>query len=438
MKDGQRSFIEHIETLFDAGAIGEPTDRQLLERFTGRDRKAAELAFTTLVKRHGPMVFRACRAILHDPHASEDAFQATFLVLSRKATGLWVRGSLGPWLMEVACRVASAARAEAMRRRVHERKAAELSAPAADDASWDDRDAILHEELGRLPEKYRTAVVLCDLEGLTQEQAARQLGWPAGTVRSRLSRGRDQLRGRLSRRGLAPPAVLAGSSPLVEWKLVSPLVETTVQAALRLASGQAATGSSASAIALTEGVLKMMFWTRLRTYAAIVLAGTLLSGAGLVGYRAIGRVQSPAAAAGQQSEGRSGPAGKPAPPTATGTASSELDAIGKARVEVARKLRDTAERLWRSGEKSLVDYLTAMKRYDEVVADVGVKTEADRIRFLERQVVTLKQIEEAVRKQFDIGQVTQTDVLTAELARLDAEYALAMTKAKTSAGTGLR
>ncbi len=331
MKDGQRSFIEHIETLFDAGAIGEPTDRQLLERFTGRDRRAAELAFTTLVKRHGPMVFRACRAILHDPHASEDAFQATFLVLSRKAAGLWVRGSLGPWLMAVACRVASAARAEARRRRVHERKAAELAATAADDASWDDRDAILHEELGRLPEKYRTAVVLCDLEGLTQEQAARQLGWPAGTVRSRLSRGRDQLRGRLSRRGLAPPAILAGSSPMIEWKLASPLVETTVQAALRLASGQAAIGSTASAIALTEGVLKMMFWTRLRTYAAIVLAGALLSGTGLVGYRAIGRAQSPAAAAGQQPEGRAGPAGKPAAPTATGTASSELDAIGKAR-----------------------------------------------------------------------------------------------------------
>ena len=110
MKDGQRSFLEHIETLFDEGAIGEQTDRQLLERFTGRDRGAAELAFTVLVKRHGPMVFRACRAILGDPHAAEDAFQATFLVLARKAPGLWVRGSLGPWLLSVACRVASAAR----------------------------------------------------------------------------------------------------------------------------------------------------------------------------------------------------------------------------------------------------------------------------------------------------------------------------------------
>ena len=139
----------------------------------------------------------------------------------------------------------------------------------------------------------------------------------------------------------------------------------------------------------------MMFWTRLRTYAAIVLAGALLSGTGLVGYRAMGRAQAPAAAAGQQPEGRAGPAAKPAAPTATGTAFSELDAIGKARVEVARKLRDAAERTWREGESGLVDYLTALKRYDEVVADVVVKTEADRIRFLERQVATLKQIEEA-------------------------------------------
>src|SRR5215469_5020033 len=99
---GPGSFIQQIETLFEAGAIGEQTDRQLLERFTGRDRAAGELAFTALVKRHGPMVYRACSAILRDPHEAEDAFQATFLVLARKARGLWVRDSLGPWLLGVA------------------------------------------------------------------------------------------------------------------------------------------------------------------------------------------------------------------------------------------------------------------------------------------------------------------------------------------------
>src|SRR5580693_5201026 len=111
MKDGQRSFLQNIEALFDGGVIGEQTDRQLLQLFADRDPMAAEPAFTALVRRHGPMVFRACRAILRDPHAAEDAFQATFLVLARKAGGLWVRGSLGPWLRSVAHHVARCARA---------------------------------------------------------------------------------------------------------------------------------------------------------------------------------------------------------------------------------------------------------------------------------------------------------------------------------------
>ena len=106
MKDAQRSFLQHIEALFDAGTIGERTDRQLLQLLRDRDRSAAELAFRVLVKRHGPLVFRASRAILRDTHAAEDAFQATFLVLARKAAHLWVHGSLEPWLLSVARRVA--------------------------------------------------------------------------------------------------------------------------------------------------------------------------------------------------------------------------------------------------------------------------------------------------------------------------------------------
>jgi RNA polymerase sigma factor (sigma-70 family) len=429
MKEGQRSFLQHIETLFDAGAIGEHTDRQLLQLFTGRDRTTAELAFTVLVKRHGPMIFRACRAILNEPDSAEDAFQATFLVLARKAPGLWVRGSLGPWLLAVARRVAYCARADASRRRAHEEMAAEPAAPAKEDQAWDDCNAIIHEELGRLPEKYRTAVLLCDLEGLTQEQAARHLGWPNGTVRSRLARGRQQLRDRLTRRGMAPTVVFAGQTPIIDVTSVS-LVARTVHAALRLASGQAVIGATSSAIALMEGVLRIMFWNQLRMTAPVVLASALLCGTGLMGYRAMGLPQAPAAAGKQQPRAQIDPEGKPTVPASSGSESPELDAIGKARIEVATKLRNAAHRLWQAGEINVVEYLTVQKRFDEVVADVTVKTDADRVRFLEREVTTLKQIEDPTRELFRRGQVTQSDLLMVELARLDAEYALAKAKAK--------
>jgi RNA polymerase sigma factor (sigma-70 family) len=375
------------------------------------------------------MVFRACHAILRDPHAAEDAFQATFLVLARKAAGLWVCGSLGPWLLSVARRVACCARADASRQRAHERRATELAAPAIDDQGWDDRHAILHEELGRLPENYRTVVVLCDLDGLTQEQAARHLGWPDGTVRSRLARGRERLRERLTRRGMAPAVILAGPTPLIDLTSAS-LVEKTVQAALRRASGLAALGSTASAITLTEGVLRIMFWSKFKTTAAILMAGALLSGTALLGHRAMGLPQAPAAAGKQQPRARVDTGGTPAATTPSGFESPELEAIGKARIEVAAKLRDATHGLWQAGEISLVEYLTVQKRYDEVVADVMVKTDADRVRYLEHQIATLKRIEDRTRELSSRGQTTQRDLLTAELARLDAEYALANAKAR--------
>ena len=329
MKNGQGSFLQNIEALFDGGVIGEQTDRQLLQQFADRDPMAAELAFTVLVRRHGPMVFRACRAILRDPHAAEDAFQATFLVLARKAGGLWVRGSLGPWLLSVARRVAYCARREASRQRAHERTAAEQAAPATLDPGWDDRDAILHEELVRLPEKYRTAVVLCDLEGLTQEQAARQLGWPDGTVRSRLARGRERLRERLTRRGMAPAVVFAGQSPLIDLTSVA-LVQSTVQGALRHVSGQAlgsmaAAGVVPTAVAtLAEKEIRTMLFARSKALAwALVLVG-----GGTAGVVAIAQTQKEPA--------------KPHPPKAQAVAGAASPQQGRAlleaRIETAREV----------------------------------------------------------------------------------------------------
>jgi RNA polymerase sigma factor (sigma-70 family) len=424
---GPGSFIQQIEALFDAGVLGEQTDRQLLERFTGRDRAAAELAFTVLVKRHGTMVYRACRAILRDPHEAEDAFQATFLILARKAQGLWVLDSLGPWLLSVARRTASCDRAAASRRRARERMVALSATSAADDPGWDDRDAIVYEELGRLPEKYRTAVLLCDLEGLTQDEAARHLGWPDGTVRSRLARGRERLRKRLTRRGIAPTVILAGTGPAIDATTLS-MVEMTVQAALRLASGEPAPGVATSVIALMKGALRIMFWSKVKTTAAVAMTGALLCGTGVLGYRAMGRQQvSPSGQSGTKRE-RSDVTRSAAPPS--DPESAELVALGKARIELAERIRNSVFTLFKEGEATVGDYLAAQKRYDEVVAEVMITTDADRVRFLERQVAGLKQVEDHVRQLFDRGQVQRFDADRAKLARLDAEYALAKAKAK--------
>ena len=161
-----------IVALFRVGVTGGLTDEQLLERFVGPDREAADIAFAELVVRHGPMVLRVCRATLRDPHDAEDAFQATFLVLASRTGSIRKRGSAASWLHGVARRVAMRARSAAARRRVYERRAAELSRRSPNHEGWDDLGDVLHEEVQQLPERYRTAVVLCDLEGLTEGQAA--------------------------------------------------------------------------------------------------------------------------------------------------------------------------------------------------------------------------------------------------------------------------
>ena len=177
--------------LFGAGSAVGLTDGELLERFADRRDESAEAAFETILARHGGLVLTVCRQVLGDAHAAEDAFQATFLVLVRRAASLRVReqGSLGPWLHGVAYRIALKARQGAARRRTRERRAAMAAVETASDAiEHDELQALLHEEVNRLPAKYRAPVVLCYFEGRTHDEAAAALQWPVGTVRSRLSR----------------------------------------------------------------------------------------------------------------------------------------------------------------------------------------------------------------------------------------------------------
>jgi RNA polymerase sigma factor (sigma-70 family) len=273
------------------------TDRHLLERFVAaRD----DAAFAALVRRHGPMVLGVCRRLLHDAHEAEDAFQATFLVLAHKARSIASPELLGPWLHGVAYRTAARAR-QAARRRVREREAAATPQgdPAVEVVCRELRQ-VLDEELGRLAQKYRVPLVLFYLEGKTTEEVARQLGCPQGTVLSRLARGRDRLRHRLVRRGLAlSMGLMVGvlTEKAAAAAVPAALALGTVNAAALSAAGQAATGAiPATVAALTKGVLRAMLLSKLKVVAAVALAVTVAAVGTVVGVRKA-LADKPAAAA---------------------------------------------------------------------------------------------------------------------------------------------
>jgi len=215
-------------------------DEQLLDRFLNQDDGGSEAAFRAIVVRHGPMVLGVCRHVLNQVQDAEDAFQATFLVLARKAGSIRDRRVLARWLYEVAYRIAMRARTNRVRRCAHERQGGEMVATVSvDNQSWSELRPVLHDEINRLPEKYRLPVILCYLEGKTNEEVAEQLRWPVGTVKGRLSRARDLLRSRLTRRGLALSAVLLvralSNGTVIADVVPSRLVDATVTNALMVA-----------------------------------------------------------------------------------------------------------------------------------------------------------------------------------------------------------
>jgi RNA polymerase sigma factor (sigma-70 family) len=275
------NVLRYVRGMVGAPA-GAPTDRDLLERFS---RQQDQEAFALLVDRHGPMVLGVCRRLLHDAHTADDAFQATFLVLARKAGSVCWHTSVGGWLYEAAYRIAFRARGEAERRRFHERQAGNLS--RAESLSEEERRelrAVLDEELSRLPRKYSNPLVLCYLEGKTNEEAARELGWTKGTVSGRLARARDLLRGRLARRGLALSAALFVTELAREAAAAvpAPLARAAVQAAQTLGAVGAV---SAPVAALVTGVMWTMFLTKLKTVLVITLLIAAVGGAAVLAFR---------------------------------------------------------------------------------------------------------------------------------------------------------
>ena len=288
--DATPTVLRHVESLFRDGTAGGLTDGQLLGRFADHPGEpAAESAFAAMVDRHGAMVLRVCRQVLGDEHEAHDASQATFLVLARRAGSIARRESVGSWLHGVALRVAAKARISAARRRARERRGGEMAAGRAVDSvgavEGGERWAELHEELGRLPDAFRAPLVLCYLEGLTQEQAAAQLRWRLGTLQSRLARGRAKLKSRLARRGVALSTALLGAGLAAApdaW------AEATVRAAIRFTtkSGAAALGEGPASVALAREVLKAMTFTKIKLTLAATLAAVAASSAAVLAWTA--------------------------------------------------------------------------------------------------------------------------------------------------------
>jgi RNA polymerase sigma factor (sigma-70 family) len=294
---GSKAVYRDIRTLFHVGRIGSLGDAQLLELFLARrGEEAAEDAFAAVVERHGPMVLRVCRRILPDENDAEDAFQVTFLVLARKARAIARRELLANWLYGVAVRTAKEVRKNAARLRARERPADGLDGAAISrEAEMDELRFVIDDELSRLPESFRAPVVLCDLEGKTQKEAALLLGVPVGTVSSRVARGRKLLRRRLARRGLDVPGSGLAFAPLpgaMPSGVPPALVANTARAAAQVTVLGTWSGVvPAYLAAVTEGVMKTMPIAKL-TSKGMILSVILCLSIGATGVGVFARIHS--------------------------------------------------------------------------------------------------------------------------------------------------
>src|SRR5262245_20421917 len=285
MATGLREALSYLRQTLpppDAGL----SDGQLLAHFVAtRD----EGAFTALLRRHGEMVLGVARRVVGHAQDAEDVFQATFLILARKASSVATQSSVGTWLYRVAHRTALRARAQSARRGAMEQQVEEMPEPATEPPELVDWRPLLDEELRGLPPKYREAVVLCELEGRPRKEAALRLGVPEGTLSSRLAAARKLLASRLSRRGFALSAGLAATAAVPPA-----LAGSTARVAVLVASGQLDT--AAPAVALMKGVLQTMFFKKLKwaVVAVAVVAGLGVGGVAYQGGHSTARAQAPA------------------------------------------------------------------------------------------------------------------------------------------------
>jgi RNA polymerase sigma factor (sigma-70 family) len=418
--------LRNIRTLFGHGRLADLTDRQLLEQFVCGNDSSTEDAFTMLLERHGPMVWGVCRRLLPDRNAAADAFQATFLVLVRRARSVRVDDSLGPWLYGVSRRVAARARATSLRRRARETGEVEAVAGLAFDPGRSERLAILDEEIGRLPERQRAAVVLCDLEGLPHEEAARRLGCPVGTVESRLSRGRQRLRDRLVRRGLAPAAASL-------WAEMAREASAAMPAALIKHSARFVTSSPAAAAvpmtvtALAEGVIQMMWLARLKPLIAVAAARILAT----AGVAVQGRQQSAPKGAREQAKTASPPT------TGAGAAALAVPDLAANRA-LAREQLVLIDEVWamqralaRNARISIADASFSLwgRRRLEALQRAGAG-KAEIVAALEKYINDLKEDEAIAKAQVQAARAVEVVVRDVQFRRLEAEIWLNEEKAR--------
>jgi RNA polymerase sigma factor (sigma-70 family) len=272
--------LRHVQQLAAVDAMQHLSDGQLLERYLA-DRH--EAAFAVLLHRHGPMIWRVCQRSLRHRHNAEDVFQATFLTLARKASSIRKAASVACWLHGVAYRLSRRLQDEIIRERLRETPSGgRAPTDPVEQASGQELHEALDEELARLPDKYRAPLVLCYLEGKTQDEAAVGLGWSLSTLKRRLERGRQLLAARLRRRGLGLGVALVGAVLIQDdaWALVAPTMVTSIcKIASRIAAGTAvAEMATPTVTALTEGMVQAMLRTKIKYAAALLLTVVLLFG----------------------------------------------------------------------------------------------------------------------------------------------------------------